>query len=440
MATKKASTSRKRWLIVGLLLLVALAAAGWMWRSGDPPPQYRSTPLARGNISATVSATGTLAPTTLVKVGSQVSGLVAEVLVDFNSPVKRGQLLARIDPESLQFKLRQSQADLESARTQVLLQQANLAASDAGVSRAQANRDEAGNDHRRKTELVGRGFISRAELDTASVKLRTADADVRAAQAQRAVVLAQMRNVEANVAQREAAVQSAQIDLDRTSIKAPVDGVVIKRSVAPGQTVAASFQTPEMFEIAEDLRDMQVEASIDESEVGQVHAGQSATFTVDAYPGRTFEGKVTQVRKAAESVSNVVTYKAIVTAANPDLLLVPGMTANVRIATASREDVLLVPNAALRFRPSDLTETLPPLRSGRGRLWVEGENGKPAMRDVRTGLTNGIVTEVSGEALEAGVPVIVGTQGTGAAAGARPGGMAPGMGGPPGGARAPRPR
>ena len=312
-------------LVVGVLVLALLAGGGWYWwskREADSPA-YRTAKVERGPITATVSSTGTLNPVTSVQVGTQVSGQIQQLFVDFNSPVKKGELIARIDPETFTYRVRQAEADLESARS--------------SVGRAQVAQVIANRDLTRTKELVARNFVSPAELDRAQSTFDLAAAEVRTAQAV--------------VQQRAAQVATARVDLSRTEIRAPVDGVVIKRSVDVGQTVAASLQAPELFVIAKDLRDMQVDTSIDEADVGRIKIGLRATFTVDAFPGRQFSGEVRSVRKAAQSVQNVVTYIAIISANNERGELLPGMTANVRIVTDTRESVLKVPNAALRFRP-----------------------------------------------------------------------------------------
>jgi HlyD family secretion protein len=309
------------------LLVLALAIAGavvWQQsRKADEAPRFRTVKVERGPITATVSATGTLNPVTSVQVGTQVSGQIKELFVDFNSVVKKGQLVARIDPETFEYRVRQAQADTEAARS--------------ALGRAQVSLINVQRELNRTKELVARNFVSPAELDARQSAFDLAQADVR--------------NAQAVVAQREASLASARVDLGRTEIRAPVDGVVIKRSVDVGQTVAASLQAPELFVIARDLRDMQVDASIDEADIGRIRVGQRASFTVDSFPGRSFNGEVKQVRKAAQSVQNVVTYTVLITAANESGQLMPGMTANVRIVTDTRESVLKVANAALRFRP-----------------------------------------------------------------------------------------
>jgi HlyD family secretion protein len=339
-------------LAAGVAAVLGLAGAAY-WYYADTPeqPAFRLAKLERGGLVAAVSATGTLNPVVSVQVGSQVSGQIKEIFVDFNSVVKRGDVIARIDPESFALRVNQAMSDLEAARATALTQRANVAALQAEVSRAQVAHAETERDLKRNQMLVEKGFVSQAALEKTQSSVAIAAEQVKTAQAQRAVGDAQIRNGEALVKQRESQLAQARVDLERTTIRAPVDGIVISRSVDAGQTVAASLQAPTLFVIARNLTDMQVEASIDEAEIGRVANGQEATFTVDSFPGRTFTGKITQVRKAAQVVQNVVTYISVISAPNPDLRLLPGMTTNVRIITAKRDDVLKVPNAALRFRP-----------------------------------------------------------------------------------------
>ena len=337
--------------IVAAILAAGAAAFGW-WSARGSVPNYRLAKIERGGITAAVSATGTVNPVTAVQVGSQVSGQVLEIYVDFNSEVKKNQVIARIDPQSFALRVSQAMADLEAARATVLTQRANVAALQAEVSRAKVSLAESEREFQRNKMLQEKNFVSAAVLDKAEFAWRTAQEQVNTAQAQLAVGESQVRNVEALVKQRDSQLSQAKVDLDRTTIRAPVDGVVIKKTVEPGQTVAASLQAPELFVIAQDLRRMQVDTSIDESEVGRVREGQSATYTVDSFPGRTFQGTVGQVRKAALVVQNVVTYTAVIATSNPNLELFPGMTANVRIVVDTRENVLKMPNAALRYRPA----------------------------------------------------------------------------------------
>ena len=415
----------KRSLII-VLAAVAIAGAGayGAWKSWDgagDAPKYRLAKAESGPLTAAVSATGTLNPVVSVQVGSQVSGQIKEILVDFNSPVKSGQLIARLDPETYQHRVRQAEADVDAARAAQGVQQAE-------VSRARASLSNAQRDYERKKTLVEKNFISPAERDTAQNTLDAARASLASAEAQ-------VKNGEAIVRQREAQLAAARVDLERTSIKSPVDGIVVKRSIEPGQTVAASLQAPELFVIARNLTDMQVETSIDEADVGRVRLGQTASFTVDAFAGRRFEGEVRQIRKAATVVSNVVTYTVVISTANPDLGLLPGMTANVRIVTAQKDKVLKVPNAALRFRPADggdekkAAAAVSPAPtsaaagpkgagagrgggggSGSGRVWIVGDDGKAKAVEIRIGLTDGSMTEILSGDIKEGQEVIAGQQ------------------------------
>jgi HlyD family secretion protein len=340
-------------ILIGASVLALAAIGGFAWyasKKDGTDVQYKTAKIERGSLLATVSASGSVTPVTQVIVGTQVSGQIKEIYVDFNSEVKAGQLIALIDPETLEYRVRQAQADLDAARATVLTAQANILTANAGISRANVDLQEAQRDYERKKSLVAQQFITASEADKARALVNTLGEALKAANAQRAVTDAQAKSAQASVSQREAQLAQANIDISRTRITSPVDGVVIKRSVEKGQTVAASLQSPELFIIAQNLRDMQVEASIDEADIGRVKANQAATFTVDAFAGRTFEGEIRQLRKAAQNVQNVVTYTAVVGFSNSDGRLLPGMTANVRIVTDKRDSVLKVPNAALRVR------------------------------------------------------------------------------------------
>lgn len=344
---------KKTYLVAGAVAAaLVVAAGGWWWlqRGGSDAVQYRTGKIERGALQAAVSASGAVSPVTQVTVGTQVSGQVKEILVDFNSEVKAGQLIAVIDPETFEYRVRSAQADVDAARAVVLTAQANVTAARAQVSRAQTDLAEARRTHERNLMLVSKEFIARSTADQSNALVNTSLEAVKAAEAQLGVSEAQVKSAQANVAQREATLAQARVDLARTRITSPVNGIVIKRAIEKGQTVAASLQAPELFIIAQNLREMQVEASIDEADVGRIRTGQKASFTVDAFPGRTFEGQISQVRKAALNVSNVVTYVAVVTFANVDGRLLPGMTANVRVITDVRDNVLKVPNSALRVR------------------------------------------------------------------------------------------
>ncbi|MEO7031545.1 MAG: efflux RND transporter periplasmic adaptor subunit [Herbaspirillum sp.] len=429
-----------RWWLLLLVLVIATGFGYRYWSQNNAVPQYKTVKLEKGPITASVAASGTLNPVVSVLVGSQVSGQLKEILVDFNSEVTQGQLLARIDPQTFEYKVRQAQADLDAARAQVQTQQANLAAQRSEVTRNEVALADAQLTLDRKQQLVDKGFISTAERDTARTALHAADAQIATARAQVVAANANLTSAQATVRQRSAVLEQARIDLGRTAIKAPVAGVVIKRSVDKGQTVAASLQSPELFIIAGDLTDMRVDTAIDESEIGRIRKGQKASFTVDAFPGRTFEGEVLEIRKAAQNVSNVITYMVEVSASNPKKELLPGMTANVKIVTDSRDNILKVPNAALRFKPAGAVTgtTLPakaPTSAGSapvgqqrggarghqarstGRLYTLDANGQPLELTVRQGLTDGSVTEVSGPNLKEGTEIITGLAPSSTAAG-----------------------
>ena len=419
---------KKYWIgILAALIVIASIAGYFYWSKQSSDPQYRMVKIEKGTLVASVAASGTLSPVVSVQVGSQVSGQLKEVLVDFNSLVKKGELIARIDPETFEYRVRQAQADVDAAQAQVLTQQAIIAAQRAGLSQAEVNWQEARRDVERKEQLRDKNFISGAEVDKARAVANALAEQVKAAQAQVEVAKATALNVAAAVKQREAMLAQTRVDLARTEIRAPVNGIVIKRSVDKGQTVAASLQAPELFIIAENLSDMRVDTSIDESEIGKIKLGQKATFTVDAFPGKQFEGKVQQIRKAALTVSNVVTYMVEVNATNPDLLLLPGMTANVRIVTDIRENVLKVSNAALRFRPPPTDKEknneggAKPRGSRNGgsggapqsaKLYTLQE-GKFNAIPVTLGATDGKMTEVSAAQLQEGMEIVAGSKDSG---------------------------
>ena len=319
--------ARPRWLVpVVLLALVALCAWWYLGRGeADDAGGYRTGAVERGEIRTAISATGTLSATATIEVGTQVSGILQSVEVDFNDSVSKDQVIARIDPSTFQARLDQASASLSSTR--------------AGLNEAQAVARNAELDYSRKSDLVKRQLIARTEADQALAARDQARARIVSANAQ--------------VRQQQANVDSARLDLEKTVIRSPVDGVVLLRSVEAGQTVAASLQTPVLFKIAGDLRKMEIVLAIDEADIGQVREGQTARFTVDAFPDGNFAGRVKQVRLAATNTANVSTYPVVVEVGNPDQTLLPGMTANAEIEISRRPDVLSLPNAALRFRPAE---------------------------------------------------------------------------------------
>jgi HlyD family secretion protein len=324
-----------------ILFIILLAAAVGIFAAfnlrGKAPVQYYTAPVETGEIKQVVEATGTINAVITVQVGSQVSGTISKLYVDFNSHVKKGELIARIDPPLFEGALSQARADLENAR-------ANLAVAIANTAKAKASEVQTKADYERNLGLSKQGVISQQSLDVAKANADSAAAQVSAA-------LAQEHQARAQVQQKEAAVQVAQTNLDYTIIHAPIDGTVVARNVDVGQTVAASLQAPTLFTIAQDLTKMQVYAKTDESDVGQIRSGQKVTFKVDAYPRETFNGTVSQVRMNSTVVQNVVTYDTIIDFDNPELKLFPGMTAYVSIPVATAANVLKVPNGALRYKP-----------------------------------------------------------------------------------------
>lgn len=367
--------------VFALVALAAAAAGAWYWyarSAAGPDTRYRLAKVERGPLNAVVVASGTLNAVTTVQVGSQISGQIQEIHADFNTAVKKGQVIARIDPATFELRVNQARADLDAAKSAVSVAQSALAAQRAERGRIAVNLADAERDYNRKKMLVEKNFISPAELDKARTLLEATREQLRAVEAQIRVAEAQVESAQAAVKQREALLRQAEVDLERTVIRAPVDGTVILKNVDAGQTVAASLQAPVLFTIARDLRDMQVEAAIDEADVGRLRVGQPATFTVDAFPGRTYSGAIVQIRKAPQTVQNVVSYTVVISAANPDLSLLPGMTANVRVVVDSRASALKVPNAALRFRPPGAAETESPAAAQPAQL-----AGGPAMQRFR---------------------------------------------------------
>ncbi len=410
-----------RW---GVTLLILAAVGAYLYRKYSDgavqPVTYESVEVKRGTVINRVSATGVLSALVTVQVGSQVSGRISELMVDFNSEVQAGQVLARIDPEPFEADLARAEADVAAAR--------------ASVTEARASANDAERTAKRARALADKALIAVAEAESAESQAEVARARVESARAR--------------LRQSEAALDKAKSSLAYTTIVSPIDGVVISRDVDAGQTVAASLQAPTLFLIAEDMKRMQVNTSVSEADVGKMRDGMRATFRVDAYPDDVFVGQVRQIRNAPVTVQNVVTYDAVIDVENPDLKLRPGMTANVSFEVAVREDVITVSNAALRFRPTDdmvceaaeaptaekndSGSAAEPARaqrrpggggagSGRGRpggggaasarsgprqLWLL-RDGKPHCVMVVTGLSDGSVTEISGPVQPGDVAITV---------------------------------
>ncbi len=336
----------------------AIVYGGALGRADAESPRYKLVVIEQGPMARTVTASGKLSAVVTVEVGSQVSGIIKTLMADFNSEVTAGQVIARIDPASFEAKLAQAEAELAVSRANVQTQRATLIELEAELVGAEAALAEARQDLSRKQSLLERRVVASSAVDTARSNHDQARSKVRAGQARLAKQKAQIALAEAQVLQKEAAVTQQRLDLEHTYIRSPVNGVVIKRSVDAGQTVAASLQAPVLFTIAQDLSQMQVEVSVDEADIGQVRVGQEATFTVDAYPNETFRGAVHQVRKAGVEVSNVITYTVVVTADNFDHRLLPGMTANVTLVISSRDNAIKVANSALRYRPPGEADTV----------------------------------------------------------------------------------
>jgi HlyD family secretion protein len=409
--------------------LVGLGVWGYFYaQSRGAAPKYRTARVERGPLTAAVSSTGNLNAVTTVQVGSQVSGQVKELFADFNTLVKKNQVIARIDPEIFEAKVNSAKADVDSAQAAVANQVAQvekakadvenarsaLAEAKANTAKAQVTVLDSKRDLERKTELFKRELIAKSDLDTAQAaydsavalldaaraKENSLNAGIQSAVAQLRVVDAQLLSARAQVDQKKAGLVQAQADLEHTTIRAPVNGVVVSRQVDVGQTVAASLQAPVLFTIAEDLTKMQVEVSVDEADIGRVRLEDRATFTVDAFSGQTFTGTVTQIRKAALVVQNVVTYTVVVSVDNPGGRLLPGMTANVKMITAEKPSVLKVANAALRFRPAgaDATTGAPPApgapATGGGQAERQGQGsgggGRPSPEQMKERLTKAL--------------------------------------------------
>jgi HlyD family secretion protein len=456
---------RKTVILVSAAALALVGLGAWAVLREQGGIQYRTAAVERGDINVAISSTGNPNAVVTVQVGTQVSGVVLALFADFNTKVTKGELIARIDPAPFQAKVDQAKANLEAARAsvanaQAVVQQAlaniqsansSLAAAQANVVKAEAVAEDAKVKVDRRVIMVQQGADSKEDLETAQTTYKSAVADhkalvaqrhavedsVKVAQAQLNVANSQVAASQSQVKQFTAALQSAQLDLDHTSITAPVNGVVVSRNVDVGQTVAASLAAPTLFLIAQDLTKMQVDTNVSEADVGRVRVNQPATFTVDAYPGQVFTGAVIQIRQAPINVQNVITYDAVIGVANPELKLFPGMTANVKILVNQRLNVLKVPNAALRYHPaSDSAATGGGKGAGRKgaaparAVWILDANNKQQRIVVTTGESDGAYTEVVQGELKDGDRVIVAALAKAAAAsGGSPGAQSGGKGG-----------
>ena len=397
----KRSRRAGRWLAVAAGLLAAIGLVAWMQAESSLEPVYKTLPVEIGDLIVTVTATGNLEPINQVDVGSELSGIVETVQVDFNDSVRVGQVLATLDTDRLE--------------SQVLETQANLKSAEAKVRDAEATLAEKGFSLDRIKELVQKELSARSELDAAEAAFQRAQADLWSTKAQ--------------VAQVEAALDARRTELEKAIIRSPIRGVVLDRTVEAGQTVAASLQAPVLFTLAEDLKQMELHVAVDEADIGHVNEGQSATFSVDAHPGRSFPAWITQIRYASETVDGVVTYEAVLRVDNAGLLLRPGMTATAEIAVETVEKAVLIPNAALRFelpntdqgsakqsgsiigailpRRPPTGQKRPASSTGGGqKVWMLGDSG-PVAVSVETGVTNGQVSEVVAGNIEPGLELVV---------------------------------
>lgn len=390
---------RRLSLIVGILA-IGLMIGGYVFFNGERkvPVRYRTAPVERGSIVSTITATGTINPITTVQVGSQVSGMIESLHADFNSKVKAGQVVARIDPFPYRARRDQAEATLANANASVTKARTDLAQRKREMDRAKA--------------LVGQQFVSQNEMDVALTAYEGA--------------VAQLKLAEAAVKQAAAALEAAELDLKYTVIRSPVDGVVISRQVEVGQRISANFSIPTLFLIAEDVTKMQVDTNVSEADIGGITEGKEAGFTVDAYPGEMFQGKVRQVRNAPINIQNVVTYDVVVEVENPNFRLKPGMTANVSIVVARRDNVLKVPNAALRFTPvsgrvaslsgkpasspSSSSSAAAPSDGRVKPVWTLDAVGDPVNTYVQVGISDGLFTEAGTGELKEGDQVIVGIE------------------------------
>ncbi len=430
---------KKKSVMGGLLVLAAGGVGLWYYLSNKNQALYQTAQVERGTIRASISATGNCNAVVTVQVGSQVSGNIKALYADFNTKVKKGQLVAVIDPQAFQARVDQTKASLDSANASVVSARAQVEKANADVASARAaaanqnaaiaKAKAAVLDAQRKLtarqQLYKQGIISKEDMDSAQSTYDQADAEqqaavaqldaanhqIQAVQAMVNVATTQLSSAQAQVKQAQAGLEQAQLDLNHTQITAPVDGTVIARHMDVGQTVAASFTAPTIFEIAQDLTKMQLDTNVDEADVGQVKVGQPVRFTVDAFPSQTFQGSVTQMRQAPINVQNVITYDVVVAVPNPDLKLLPGMTANVKILTNKEDEVLKIPNVALRFRPPDVKPDTSVRAAGRRQdagstVWIMDQDGKPKAVKVKLGITDGNFTAVESGDLKEGERVI----------------------------------
>jgi len=365
-------------ILIALVVIIALSSGAYfIFRSNENDQKYRTEKISKGDIVQSITASGTVNAVTTVLVGTQVSGTIKAIYADFNSKVRKGQLIAQVDPALFE-------AQVDQARANLVTSKANLAKSDVAVVDTKRTLE-------RNRQLFAKNLIAQSDLDTAGTNYDSAVAQVNANKAL--------------VEQAAAALRTAETNLRYARILSPVDGIVVSRNVDVGQTVAASFQTPTLFNIAQDLTKMQIDSNVAEADIGKIQVGQPVEFTVDAYPDSPFQGRVSEIRNAPINVQNVVTYDVVVKVDNPELKLKPGMTANLSIIVSSKKDVLRISNTALRFRPSEKRDLAAKKGKGSG-VWVL-ENEKPKRISITTGISDGTYTELLSGEIREGQEVIV---------------------------------
>ena len=423
--------TRKKKYVIAIVIIILIFAGGFFFfqfaGQNGTNQKFRLMKVERGEVNLVVTATGTINPVINVLVGSQVSGTIKNLYADFNSQVKEGQVIAQIDPAIFQAQVDQARANVLSTQANLSNARANLENAKANLVKAEVAVLDAKRTLDRNRSLVERNVIAQATMDTAQTNYDTAVAQRDVAKAQVESATSQVGSSQAQVEQAKAALKLSETNLRYTTIRSPVNGTVISRNVDVGQTVAASLQAPTLFTIAKDLTQMQVDSNVSEADVGRIAVGQEATFTVDAYPERTFDGKVSEIRNAPIIVQNVVTYDVVIQVTNKDLKLKPGMTANVSVMIAQRKGVLKISNAALRFQPEiskrESGKTGPPQKVARkvsqnvkspeedqgrpGRVWVLSPEGKLISVSIVLGITDGTFSEVISGDLQEGGEVVV---------------------------------
>ena len=432
-----------RFAIVAVLFSAVIAGLGYTHSQESLAPTFLTAAVERGSISTLVRASGTIEAVVSVDVSSQLSGRIAEVFVNFNDTVAAGQPIAQIDQQIFAARVNETRAALSVARATAQVEKAALERAKVAVMNAltakklaeaqsaanKARQEEAEREFQRKFDLARTGSATERELSQVRALRDAGAADFRAsleqiqmkaeaiaiAEAEKSMAEANFQNAQAVIEQRQAVLDQAQLDLDRTVLRAPIDGIIIKRDVNPGQTVAVSLEAKTLFKIANDLRQMEVHGKIDEADVGQLKPGQTVQFTVDAFPDRTFSGELIQIRKAPEVVQNVVTYTTIISAPNPNLLLLPGMTAQLRIVVSDTGGILKIPSQALRFRPSGVgsasgrqSEDQVASSTSTATVWLVGPDGRPKPVAVRLGASDDNGAALLDGPLNEGQQVIIG--------------------------------